>query len=358
VGLAGYSYAVRSPSLLMESRKSYAKALRLTNEALKSPVDCKKDSTASAIVILGIYEMVTGCNYRSLEAWAEHIRGAAALLKLRGYEQLKTTSGCRILGQVIASLTISCLQFGCYIPDHVVDLYHVAERTQRIDDPAWKVQGIMIETTNIHARLRDGSLSDPQLSLDILLELDGRISTFLEEIPPGWEYETVIAEFPTDYIYNGKYQVYCDYWIAHMFNMLRTARIVVNEHVRRILLKGFARSPPLFTGAEFTEQFQKSSDVLYQVSDDIFSTVPQHLGHVVTQSLYHTRFAQTNQVMSPVSRAAGGYFLLWPLCAAASSDVSTDEMRAFGVKVLDYIGKSMGIQLAFALMKLISVNPC
>ena len=90
VGLASFSHSVHAPELMVRARREYVSALRLTNSALRSPTEVKKDSTLFSVMILSIFERVTGNTERSLAAWAEHVNGAAALVKLRGKDQFKT----------------------------------------------------------------------------------------------------------------------------------------------------------------------------------------------------------------------------------------------------------------------------
>ena len=87
VGLAALASAAHAPELIKEARKRYLSAIRLTNAALGSFVDAKKDSTLLAIMLLSIFETVTSSEQRSLSAWVSHINGAAALIKIRGPEQ-------------------------------------------------------------------------------------------------------------------------------------------------------------------------------------------------------------------------------------------------------------------------------
>jgi hypothetical protein len=89
VGLATFSHSIHAPELMVRARREYVSALRLTNAALRSPIEAKKDSTLFSVMILSIFETVTGNNDRSLAAWAEHVNGAAALVKLRGKDQFK-----------------------------------------------------------------------------------------------------------------------------------------------------------------------------------------------------------------------------------------------------------------------------
>ena len=136
---------------MKQARYQYLRAIQLTNAALKSPTDVIKDATLMAVMILGIFETVTGCNQRSVNAWAEHIAGAAALLKLRGLEQMSTRGGRRLFIQVSSNLMISCIQRGLYLPDYIIKWTVEAKRFFPEADAAWDVQELMMEFTQLHA---------------------------------------------------------------------------------------------------------------------------------------------------------------------------------------------------------------
>jgi hypothetical protein len=166
VGFAGYSHASRTPELMANARYQYVMALKLTNEALASPTDAKKDATLVSIMILGIFETVTGCNQRSLEAWAGHVEGASALLKLRGREQFESSGGTRIFIQVVSSLMINYIQLGKHLPEFIVRWTKEARETLvTTPDTTWLVQEAMIEFTNFRASVFDKSCSDPKVIL-------------------------------------------------------------------------------------------------------------------------------------------------------------------------------------------------
>jgi hypothetical protein len=121
VGIAGVAHTANAPSLLNNARYHYVKALAGMNSALKSPTLVKKDSTLTAIMILSIYETVTGSNQKSIVDWAEHVKGAGALLKLRGKEQLATPIGRKMFIQIASSLMISCIQRDAPLPKFIID---------------------------------------------------------------------------------------------------------------------------------------------------------------------------------------------------------------------------------------------
>lgn len=115
VGLAGVAHARSSLSLLKSARQQYVKAIEATNAALRSPLQVKKDSVLISIMVLSIFETVTGANQKSLQDWAEHLMGAAALIKVRGIEQLNSANGRRMFIQLTASLMIASMRRGCTV---------------------------------------------------------------------------------------------------------------------------------------------------------------------------------------------------------------------------------------------------
>jgi hypothetical protein len=218
----------------------------------------------------------------------------------------------------------------------------------------------MMEFTNFNASVMDGSCSDYQVVLEKSLDLDARYQLFYTNVPPGWEYETVVLDEDSSYyefIYNGRYHVYYDYWIAQMWNGIRTVRIILHEIIRQVLLKGISAQPPLFTKREHTTQLQISTDTLYEMQADILASVPQHLGVTPrprptaesprcldrTLAVFPwTNFSDYNYEMFPVVRASGPYFLMWPLWFTGALSISTKEVRQFVAKNLKAIGDTMG----------------
>jgi len=106
---------------MTNARCQYAKALMLTNAALASPARAKEDTTLISVMILGIYKTVTGSTKRSLEAWATHVEGACALLKLRGPEQFQRSGGRQLFLQVVISLMNNCIQCSKALPKFIVE---------------------------------------------------------------------------------------------------------------------------------------------------------------------------------------------------------------------------------------------
>jgi hypothetical protein len=382
VGLASFSNLGSAPMLMRQAMHEYATALHLTNAALRDPVAVKKDSTLLSIMILGIFETVTGNNQRSLSAWAQHINGAAALVKLRGREQFSTAEGRRMFIQVTTSLLISCIQRWLPLPSYIIQMREDIKKFQTvyIYEPAWLSHEAMIKFVNFRASVWDGSLSDDEVILEKALEIDRFIVSSFANLPQGWEYQTIYTDADAEHVFNGCYHVYFDPWVAQVWNGMRSIRILLNETIRNILLKDFLSMPPRFVDPKYTIQFQLSTDIMYQLQAEILASVPQHIGYVMKfhpSSHRRSPLANADPVLyndpsisstfwspcldspslrpkgesqqRPILRASGGYFLLWPLFVAGSMDLFTEETRHWAIKALEFVGRSMGIQNAFVL---------
>lgn len=349
VGLAGYSHSAKAPHLMNQARAQYARSLKLTNTALQSPTDVKKDSTLLAILILGIFETITGRNQKSMKAWAQHIHGAAAVIKLRGPEAIKSRGGIRLLAQVTSSLIISCIQRDIPIPKYILEMTEAAQHNMKNIDPSWVAQRIMIDFTIFNAKFCAGQYTDPLEAINDAEALNERFLAFSKTIPKGWEYVTVQTQDYPDIVFDGYYHVYFDHWVAQIWNAIRELRILLNEIIRDILQKGFASGTPCLPSPKYAEKFQTCTKVMYELQADILASVPQHVGfgwHNPPIQPWNSFQTDGLGVGIPMVKFSGGYFLVWPLFLVGNLRLATPEVRAFCGKNLRYIGTHMGIELA------------
>ena len=211
------------------------------------------------------FEAITGSKQSSLRDWAQHINGAAAVIKLRGPEQIQTPVGRRMMITVTSSLLITCIYRAVPLPIHMQEYMEEALRIVETPDPSFRIQEIMMRFATLRSDIVHKRITDPWKILNQALDLDAVLLKISSDPPPGWAFETIYTDTNTDIVYNGQYHLYYDYWMAQIWNALRTLRIMLNETIRSVLLAGFSARPPVFTGTQHTAQFQISTDTIYSL---------------------------------------------------------------------------------------------
>lgn len=366
ISYASYAHHNRSGSLEDASRYQYTKAIGLTNKALQDSEDCVKDTTLLSIMLLGMYEVITGTNQKSIQAWMEHVRGSAALLKLRGRQQLDSPIGRRLFIQANTGILVTSVQLTMPIPKAIMEMTRLLpDLIPDADDfarRAYQIHLTMLDFNQHRAAVGNGKIENPHVILARSLELDRRLSEIYEVPTPEWEYQVITSdEIDTSHIvYNRVYHVYPDLLTANLWNAVRVMRGLLHEDLRKVLLKSFAARPPSFTLPEHTAQFQQSTDICYEIQAGVLASVPQHLG-LVTQpdstepsgpisQFYRNPLSEDGQRTSE-ARASGGLNLMWPLFYAGTMDCSTQDVRTYATENLRRIGEDLGIRQALVLAR-------
>jgi hypothetical protein len=110
LGLVGLSNFWKASNIMRAAQAKYNSALRLVSSRLRNVEEAKADQTLVAVMLLGLYEVIclplfwvicvnfypqtnTCSSPQSMQSWTKHTTGAAALLNLRGKQQLETSIG-------------------------------------------------------------------------------------------------------------------------------------------------------------------------------------------------------------------------------------------------------------------------
>jgi hypothetical protein len=345
VGLASYANSVHGPHLLNLARMDYVKALQLTNAALRSPTEVRKDSTLFSVMILSIFEMVAGSNEHSLEAWTEHINGASALLKLRGPSQFRTRAGQQLFVMVTSNLMISCVQRTIPVPEHIVDLRRTAGQVMNSTTwPAWQVSEVIFDFANYRAAVRDCQIVGPKAIIEAGLEVDRKFLAAFQDVPENWKYRTVYTDQDDDCVWNRRYDVYNDYWTSQIWNGMRSCRILIHEIVRDQLLAASTAMNPIFTKEESKEQNAQSVHTMYKMQADILATIPMHVP------------STPNDRPTSLMEGSRGYFVLWPLYMAGVMDLATQPIKTWVIGRLRAIADQVGIRQATLLADILETH--
>ena len=319
-------------------------------------------------MLLSIVETMISGHQRSLTGWISHINGAAALIKVRGPEQLASVVGARLFSQATAGLMVSCMGIGMALPEHISALITQLAKHADVSDPTWLNYELMKSLTNFRAHVVSGVISDPQEILSRALELEQTALSVFDNAPSVYDYETVYTDEDRGIIFADCYHVYQDYMAATVWNGIRTIRMMLQEMIRDAIEKLRSYTSSHSMDDQYTAQYQKSTRILYQLQSEIIASVPQHLGYLSKKSnssaapshnflWSHFKYRASNPFHSfnttpndsPMIRAMGGYPLPWALYLVGAVDIATRPVQDWVICTLHEIGRSMGVQQAVAL---------
>lgn len=216
-----------------------------------------------------------------------------------------------------------------------------------------------MEFNQLRCDIHEGIISDPESIYAHTKDLDRRLANISRNHPPEWRYDVIHGHRGNeDIVFRGTYHVYGDIWVSNAWNSVRMFRIITNQYERDALLKGFSMTPPIFTGTEYSQQFQRSTDMCYSMQAEILASVPQSLGYVRNTGLaepsQHETMIYSHEIYdTPVSPSSSGYNLLWPLWYAGFMDLATEDAKSYCIDSLERIGNNMGIGQAHMLAQII-----
>ncbi|KAK7530029.1 hypothetical protein IWX49DRAFT_385261 [Phyllosticta citricarpa] len=379
VGLSGLSRLHHDQKMLNRAWGQYAEAIRLTNQALASPTEALKDGTLLSVIILGVYESSNGRTRQSLDSWAAHISGAAALLSLRGRRQVTTAVGRRMFFQVTSNMLINCIQKDIPFPKEVAALMDsMREARQSLSNapdpsqPIWRLRELMVELANFRAGVFNKTMSDPHEIIARCIEFDTAILSNMQTFPSDVVFTRVYTDADPDIVLYGFYDIYPDFWMVQTFNTMRNFRILLHSMIRATLLRGFSAKPPVFTQPEYTRQLQLTVNTLYGLQADLCASVPQQIGYVSkARRQGHSPLPQhhkpwldfENDILPeswqigtehmPIIRSSGNNLLNWSLFMIVNMDITTEKTRDWVIDRLEETGSIMGMHHGTVLAKFV-----
>jgi hypothetical protein len=295
-----------------------------------------------------------------MESWTKHISGAAALLTLRGKQQLKTSIGRQLFvnlrTQVVSlpypnpsnckSLTrvqvTNCIQRHVPVPPSIGDWSRAALEFETAEEAASTALS-ELATKYVAIRSSMSSFSDYRNSeyiIPALLALDAEYTGWVSRCPLSFLYTTVTLKDRSEEVFSDYYHVYSSIGIATVWNHYRCVRILVNELIDDQLNHLFQqpeKSDLLWDNScGYENQILASMSMLLQLSHDICASVPFYLGY---DSSIHPS-------MREAPKAVSGNLLLWPLYTAAVTGKVSLMMRDWVVGRLMMISEVIGIKQA------------
>ncbi|KAI0381123.1 hypothetical protein F5Y04DRAFT_84351 [Hypomontagnella monticulosa] len=351
----------------------YTKALTGTNAALRDPEIQLTDSTLAAVLLLGLFESITAKQIGMLN-WGSHTEGAIQLVKARGKKQLKSKTGLALFIAVRTQMIIHSLTSGTA---PIMGTEWWMDDAVR-DGTAAKSHRLMIKTGELRAevtRLMNSMPRSPE-KIEVMLAMirrvqavDQEVVAWMRNVPDEWRFRTVAWEDHVpggDYakaeVFPGRVDMYNHFYMASVWNISRTARLVLASLVVRCA--AWVCSPVDY---RTTPEYATAARTCVDTITDIIASVPCQLGwrpgkggrrSTSSSSSSSPSFQSSSSSPSqpsdpkPQVQALAGYFLTWPLTCMNSQDYTTDAQRAWIHGRLAFIGNELGVKYAHILRQL------
>lgn len=343
VGLMALANSSRQPELIGHARSKYSQAINNVNCALASPTESLKDSTLMSVISLGVFE-----HYSEHKSWVRHVEGAAALVIARGKDQFASRNSMRMFNQVRADLVVSCLHGTKAIPKEMLELQIEASKYMDTSGAFWQLGIVSTELTNYLYTIRTnkGNISWTEL-LDKADELELQFKQVVESLTVEEPYTTTrLSDWDPDVIYNGRLDLYQDFWAIRVWNNARCLQMILYE-IRCFLLNSvLARDIPPSLQDILKPKLHGTVQQLAALGEDMLASVPQALKCVSTTSGPRSRAA-----LSFHGNVSGGYMLSWSLYMVGKCVVTKKEARKWTIRALQDLGWNIGIPVALELLE-------
>lgn len=262
------------------ARKSYGRALRLINSALRDPVEAFKDSTMLSVLVLGLYERMAEPSLHTMRAWQQHITGAAALARMRGPGQFRSKAAIRMFMLLCQNTMINCIQNGLAMPPDLIELRKQLVARMEKKEPNLEICNPIYKILQLEYDIKHGIVTDLDEMLGKFHEAEDDFERTIAVFPEAWQYQKYRSHRHRPEFFQNVCHVYPSIGIATVWNGLRTCRMLILETMLEELHKRFARVPVRAVPARYQIECQKAKAKMEKIALAILASVPQHFGLV------------------------------------------------------------------------------
>ncbi|RDW90428.1 uncharacterized protein DSM5745_02203 [Aspergillus mulundensis] len=368
---------VNAPPLVLRAREYYGRALRGLQQALTTKTQAVKDETFATMVLLALFEDITG-ERNGLAS--SHAAGFELLMKLRGEDQLGHARGRDLFHFAYTHTHVELLALRGrphYNTDWIVERLSGADPIARLILIASKISQLFLATSSLQASaVAAASASVPdsttntgtgatpdsisQLSLLLLTgrQIDLELTSWSQDLPERWLplviYPDKSSKFNT---LTDDYEPLITYHhlsIASVWTYYRAVRIVshlIMLELRRALAAAAGTSASIDDSAMPTAA-QATPAIIQKQILDICRSIPFCLGDVDIKGNRTTSpsaGSERDSKPQPRARAFSVYSMIWPLWYILSCGLATPAQEDHIRNCLARIGSVLGIKLALVL---------
>ncbi|KAF2808082.1 uncharacterized protein BDZ99DRAFT_447247 [Mytilinidion resinicola] len=335
-------------NLLQDASIAYGQALTKLNVALQDPIESKSDATILAVLLFSLYEAIMATP-ETVNAWANHVDGAVALVKLRGNEQFKNPFSYSVFRAVRTMMITSCVQRSIPVTEFPGEYGWIGSEHSE-ENAANRLTLISIDLPNVRTRAHDLLTSEktPETEAEVLSLIgyaemvDANLENWAHTLPDDWNFSTtkMVYDMPEDVEnadeWPGPQHTYGDVFIANIVNDYRVSRIFCQS----VILGCVTWMALEREDHQIERKCARARFVIQSMTDEIAASVPFHMNYDLQPVA-----KQLGQDQS-AAEALGAYFLVWPLFVAGNTDVVPIKQRKWFLGRLNLIGREFGLSNA------------
>ncbi|KAK9241862.1 hypothetical protein V1506DRAFT_569310 [Lipomyces tetrasporus] len=331
VGLAGLSNGKSDAQLMIFARQKYVSALRMTISSIQN-------STIRAVILLGMFESVT-CDTSSMDSWARHFDGAAAILKVRDVSGSLRIDGAINILLIWFQIATGYIQRRRHLPVEMIEYPEwCREYLSELEQPVCSLAGIVTKFTALWASVGHRMPASSNNIIRSALDLESDLKNWAMDIPEGWVFNIAPLSGEVDDFAGNAEHAYPNAFIANAWSWYRTVRIVVNDLLVQHL------STCTYNDVDCSGRLSESRSILSDLSTEICSSA----------SYFLKRF----DILRDTSRfyIHGAFSLLWALKVVGTSSGSSETLYLWVVHTLQNIWQSLGIRIALEMANRMTQN--
>ena len=366
VAIAAYASALQSQELLYEARRQVGIALRLVHAALSLHEEAVKDSTIVSIILLKTFGIIMSQDSQSLVDCDAHTNGGVETTKLRGRRSLETQQGLHLFLHMCSLSLQNCIFHSVQLSTQLLELRKYAEELVDPEEPAWRLSKVMVEVADFRANVKSNVFQDMCRIVQEALDIDSKLIALEDDLRESaqWGYEIIVTPRSSSAVYGSYFHVYPDFQVAHIWNDIRTCRLLLHKEIGNQLCdqQDPLRPPlPLTSGLCPLTDIQIDCDqpslsrkISEQIILEICASVPHLCNAFPSPSSSdplestHGKDPDAPNTRHKIPLPAGLYSLLWPLYSAGTITESA-SLRNWIIHQCRLLGQLTGIQQALAL---------
>ncbi|KAK1980813.1 hypothetical protein LZ30DRAFT_594027 [Colletotrichum cereale] len=334
---------VNASAALFHAQGHYVRAVRAVNRAIMDPQEVLDDQTLGA--------MLTSSR-GSIEAYTDHMKGAAIIVKLRGQRGLETPEGEELFAITRNQcLSIHCLPNSPEVAEFTWLLHHECRGRMQHAIAAMDLQSSQIRQ-DVDRLLGSGDRKPGTIQkvLDALKRaqaLEARFSKLNNDPSPQWKVDTLewIPEGPDEELdtaraFTGPVYGFFNLPLAVLHVATWCCHLMLTTTILRCM--AWLVSPDDYRAGEEYEALRRSARLRVE---DIIATAPYFCkwnGYGVVVAQFPVGKIKADDPL----KGAAGLMIIWPLVTACNSDFATPRQRRFLRGRLRYLSEVAGIKQA------------